>query len=120
MPMSPATNCKLLERARGTYSAPCKILGPGGQQIIGASLELDATDYDANDGSSPMLIAFELTDRAVGLEEQRLALITRYVGELRGVLPAVKVGRWHQVEMALDKIVDLRMAAEIPLANIGP
>lgn len=47
-------------------------------------------------------------------------MIKRYVGELRGVLPAVKVGRWHQVEMALDKIVDLRMAAEIPLANIGP
>jgi len=40
------------------------------------------------------------------------------------VLPAVKVGRWYQnvggwyqVEMALNKIVDLRLAAEIPLAQ---
>ena len=33
------------------------------------------------------------------------------------MLPAVKVGRWYQVEMALNKIVDLRLAAEIPLAK---
>jgi hypothetical protein len=35
--------------------------------------------------------ATELTDCALGLEEQRLALINRYVADLRGVLPAVKV-----------------------------
>jgi hypothetical protein len=34
--------------------------------------------------------ASELTDCALGLEEQRLARITRYVADLRGVLPAVK------------------------------
>jgi hypothetical protein len=61
--------------------------------------------------------ATELTDRALGLEEQRVAQIKRYVAELRGVMPAVKVGRWYQVEMALNKIVDLRLAAEIPLAQ---
>jgi hypothetical protein len=113
-------------------------------QIIGA-LELDATqaaafwpvykkyeaelanignqryaaieNYAANYGSLTDANASKLTDRTGGLEGQRLALIKRYVGELRGVLPAVKVGRWYQVEMALDKIVDLRMAAEIPLAK---
>ena len=49
--------------------------------------------------------------------EQRLALIKRYVGEFRKVLPAVKVGRWYQAETALNKIVDLRIAAEVPLAK---
>jgi hypothetical protein len=114
-------------------------------QFIGAALQLDATqaaafwpvykkyeaelatigderfagikDYAAHYGSLTDAKATELTDRALGLEEQRLALIKRYVAELRGVLPAVKVGRWYQVEMALNKIVDLRMAAEIPLAQ---
>ncbi len=114
-------------------------------QIVGAALALDATqaaafwpvykkyeaelakigderyagikDYAANYGSLTDAKATELTDRALGLEEKRLALIKQYVGELRGVLPAVKVGRWYQVEMALNKIVDLRMAAEIPLAQ---
>jgi len=33
------------------------------------------------------------------------------------VLPPVKVGRWYQTEMALNKIVDLRIAAEVPLAR---
>ena len=52
--------------------------------------------------------ASELTDCALGLEEQRLALIKRYVADLRGGLPAVKAGSCYQVEMALNKIVGLR------------
>jgi len=114
-------------------------------QIIGAALELDATqaaafwpvykkyeaelgaigdaryagikDYAKNYGTLTDAKANELTDGAIGLEEKRLALVKKYVTELRGVLPAVKVGRWYQVEMALNKIVDLRLAAEIPLAK---
>ena len=46
--------------------------------------------------------ATELTGRAFGLEEQLLALSTRYVVELRGALPAVKVGRSPCPLFALD------------------
>jgi hypothetical protein len=114
-------------------------------QIIGAALELDATqaaafwpaykkyeaelaaigdqryagikDYAAHYGSLTDAKATELTDKALGLEEQRLALVKRYAGEFRKVLPPVKVARWVQTEMALNKIVDLRLAAEVPLAR---
>ena|SRR4249919_3119822 len=114
-------------------------------QIVGAALELDATqaaafwpvykkyegelaaigderyagikDYAAHYGTLTPEKATELTDKAISLEEKRLALIKRYVGEFRAVLPPVKVGRWYQVEMALNKIVDLRLAAEVPLAK---
>jgi hypothetical protein len=114
-------------------------------QIIGQALELDATqsaafwpiykkyetelaaigdqryagikDYAAHYGSLTDAKAAELTDTAVGLEEKRLALIKRYVGQFRSVLPAVKVARWYQTEMALNKIIDLRVAAEVPLAK---
>jgi hypothetical protein len=114
-------------------------------QIIGAALELDATqsaafwpvykkyeaelatigdqryagikDYAAHYGSLTDAKATELTDKALGLEEQRLALVKRYAGEFRKGLPPVKVARWVQTEMALNKIVDLRLAAEVPLAR---
>ena len=114
-------------------------------QIVGAALELDATqaaafwpvykkyeaelaaigderyagikDYAAHYGTLTPEKATELTDKAISLEEKRLALIKRYVGEFRAVLPPQKVGRWYQVEMALNKIVDLRLAAEVPLAK---
>jgi len=114
-------------------------------QIIGAALELDATeaaafwpvykkyegelaaigdkryagikDYAASYGKLTDAKATELVDGALGLEEQRLALIKRYLGEFRKVLPAVKAARWYQTEMALNKIVDLRLAAEVPLAK---
>jgi len=114
-------------------------------QIVGAALELDATqaaafwpvykkyeaelaaigderyagikDYAAHYGTLTPEKATELTDKAISLEEKRLALIKQYVGEFRAVLPPQKVGRWYQVEMALNKIVDLRLAAEVPLAK---
>ena len=114
-------------------------------KIIGAALELDATqsaafwpvykkyeaelaaigdqryaaikDYAAHYGSLTDAKATELSDKALALEEQRLALIKRYAGEFRKIVPPVKVARWVQTEMALNKIVDLRVAAEVPLAK---
>ena len=112
-------------------------------QIIGAALELDATQaaafwpvykqyeaelmtlgdkryagikaYASTYGSLSDAKATELIDLAIGLEEQRLALIRRYLGEFRKVIPGVKVGRWYQAEMGLNRIVDVRLAAELPL-----
>ena len=114
-------------------------------KIIGAALELDATqsaafwpvykkyeaelaaigdqryaaikDYAAHYGSLTDAKATELSDKALALEEQRLALVNRYAGEFRTIVPPVKVARWVQTEMALNKIVDLRVAAEVPLAK---
>ena len=112
-------------------------------QVIGAALELDASQaaafwpvykqyeaefakigdaryagiksYAANYGTLTDAKANELIDLALGLEEQRLALIKRYLGEFRKVLPGVKAARWYQAEMGLNRIVDIRLAAELPL-----
>jgi hypothetical protein len=114
-------------------------------QVIGAALELSATesaafwpvykqyeadlgkigeerfagikDYAANYATLTPDKAAELTDRALALEEKRLALVKRALGQIRAVLPAAKAARWYQVEMALNKALDLRLAAEIPLAR---
>ena len=74
-------------------------------------------DYAANYATLTPAKATELTDRALALEEKRLALVKRALGQVRAVLPATKAARWYQVEMALNKAVDLRLAAEIPLAH---
>jgi hypothetical protein len=112
-------------------------------QIIGAALELDATQaaafwpvykqyeaelmavgdkryagikaYASGYGSLTDAKATELIDLALALEEQRLALVKKYLGEFRKVIPSVKVGRWYQAEMGLNRIVDVRLAAELPL-----
>jgi len=114
-------------------------------QVIGAALELSASegaafwpvykqyeaelmkigeerfaaikDYAANYATLTPAKATELTDRALALEEKRLTLVKRALGQVRTVLPATKAARWYQVEMALNKAVDLRLAAEIPLAK---
>ena len=74
-------------------------------------------DYAANYATLTPAKATELTDRALALEEKRLALVKRALGQIRTVLPPAKAARWYQVEMALNKAVDLRLAAEIPLAQ---
>jgi hypothetical protein len=73
-------------------------------------------DYAANFDTLTDAKAADLTDRAIALESKRLDLVKHYVAELRGVLPATKVGRWYQIETALNRAVDLKVASEIPLA----
>jgi hypothetical protein len=73
-------------------------------------------DYAAHFDTLTDAKAADLTDRAITLESKRLDLIKHYVDELRGVLPATKVGRWYQIETALNRAVDLKVASEIPLA----
>jgi hypothetical protein len=72
-------------------------------------------DYAAHFDTLTDAKAADLTDRAIALEGKRLDLIRHYVGELRGVLPATKVGRWYQIETALNRAADLKVASEIPL-----
>ena len=75
----------------------------GGSGTIGDARYAGIKDYAAHYGTLTDAKATELTDGAIALEEKRLALIKRYVADLRGILPAVKVARFYQVEMALNK-----------------
>ena len=103
-------------------------------QLIGEALDLDATqaaafwpvykqyeaefakigdaryagikDYAANYGSITDAKATELIDLALRLEEQRLALIKRYLGEFRKVLPGVKAARYSPMNCAALPLPD--------------
>jgi hypothetical protein len=54
----------------------------------------------------------------LGIERDRVALRERYVPRVRAVLPATKAARFFQIENKLDAIVNLSIAAEIPLVPL--
>jgi ribosomal protein S18 len=61
--------------------------------------------------------AAELTARALAMEEQRLQIIKKYIGEFGKVLPAKQVARLFQLEMQMQRMIDLQIAAALPLVQ---
>jgi hypothetical protein len=61
--------------------------------------------------------AKELLERAMGIQEQSLALQRKYKDEFLKVLPAKTVARFFQVESRLNNLIDLEISSQIPLVN---
>jgi len=61
--------------------------------------------------------AKELTAKALGVEEQRLQIIKKYIGEFSKVLPAKQVARFFQLELQMQRMIDLQIATELPLVQ---
>ena len=59
--------------------------------------------------------ARELTTRALAIEEQRLAVIRKYIEEFDRVLSAKQTARFFQLELQMQRMIDLQVAAELPL-----
>jgi len=74
-------------------------------------------DYAAHLGTIDDAKAKELTARAMALEEQRLQLVKKYIDEFGKVLPAKQVARFFQLEMQMQRMVDIQVAAELPLVQ---
>ena len=74
-------------------------------------------DYAAHLGTIDDEKATELTARSMALEEQRLQLVKKYIDEFGKVLPAKQVARFFQLEMQMQRMVDIQVAAELPLVQ---
>jgi hypothetical protein len=74
-------------------------------------------DYAAHLDTLDEEKAKELTTRAMTLEEQRLNLVKKYIDEFGKVLSAKQVARFFQLEMQMQRIVDVQVAAELPLVQ---
>ena len=74
-------------------------------------------DYAAHLGTIDDEKAKELTVRSMALEEQRLQLVKKYIDEFGKVLPAKQVARFFQLEMQMQRMVDIQVAAELPLVQ---
>jgi hypothetical protein len=71
--------------------------------------------YAANYDSMTDKVAKDLVANAFKLNEQRTGLLKKYHGKVGKVLPPTLAARWIQVESALNALVDLQVASELPL-----
>jgi hypothetical protein len=74
-------------------------------------------DYAAHLESIDDKKAKDLTAKALAVEEKRLQVIKKYIGEFDKVLSAKQVARFFQLEMQMQRMVDLQVAAELPLVE---
>jgi hypothetical protein len=59
--------------------------------------------------------AKDLTARAAEVEEQRLATMKQYIAEFDKVLPARRVARLFQLELQMERLIDVQISARLPL-----
>jgi hypothetical protein len=72
-------------------------------------------DYAAHLDSIDDNKAKELTMKAATIEQQRLDVDKKYIDEFSKVLSAKQVVRFFQLEIQMQRMVDIQVAAELPL-----
>ncbi len=72
-------------------------------------------DYAASYQTMTDAKAQELADRMLAWDEKRVELKKAYFGKFRKVLPAVKAARLLQIENRISMLIDLQIAASVPL-----
>jgi hypothetical protein len=64
--------------------------------------------------------ADQLAQRALNLDDQRLALRRKYYDSFKKVLPTVLVVRFFQIESQIQMILDLQIASNLPIMEEAP
>ncbi len=59
--------------------------------------------------------ATKLVEKVFDIEEKRTSLKRKYFKKFCKVIPAVKAARFFQIENQLNAVIDLRLAASLPL-----
>ena len=77
-------------------------------------------DYAANYQTMTDVKAKELTNRMLAWQEKKLKLTKKYAAEFSKVLPATKVARLLQLENHIGLLIDLQIAANVPLIEKAP
>jgi len=74
-------------------------------------------DYAENYDSLSDEKAKELTTKALDLEVKRAELKKQYLPKFESVLPGKKLARFYQIESRLNMLIDLQLAANLPIAK---
>ena len=74
-------------------------------------------DYAGHYGTTTDDQAESMLDDYFKMAEDRLKLKKKYIKKFKKVLSSAKVARYYQLENKLDAIIDLEIAAEIPLVR---
>jgi hypothetical protein len=89
------------------YEAELRRLGDAKLALI--------NDYADNYKSMNDAKAGELTSKAIELDIQRTSLLKQYLPEFQKALTNRRAAQFYQIEMPLLKIVDLQIAAQLPM-----
>ena len=74
-----------------------------------------ASDYMKNYASMDDKTADELMNRSLLAEQELLDLKKEYLKKMSGVLPAILVGKYYQIENRISGLIDLVRMSSIPL-----
>lgn len=74
-------------------------------------------DYASNYATLTDAKALELAARSMDFQEKRMSLRKAYMEDLKKVLPGILVARLMQLENQTDLLIDLEIAAQVPLAD---
>jgi hypothetical protein len=73
--------------------------------------------YAANYGSMTPEVADQLATKLLDIEQQRNALKRTYYGKFKNALDPITAARFLQVENQLENLIDLQIAARLPVVN---
>jgi hypothetical protein len=74
-------------------------------------------DYAAHIESLDDAKAKQLTESALDLEGRRLALLRQYLPRFEAALAPKRAARFCQVELQINRLIDLQIAAQVPLVR---
>jgi hypothetical protein len=74
-------------------------------------------DYAANYDNLTATVADQLANKLLIIEQQRTELKRKYYSRFKDALDAVTAVRFLQVENQLERLIDLQIAAELPVAK---
>jgi hypothetical protein len=83
-----------------------------GEQIVAV-----IRDYAKNYDNMTDKAADNLAGRVLSIEDQRNALKKKYYERLKAELGAITAARFLQVENQLERLIDLQVAAELPVVS---
>lgn len=72
-------------------------------------------EYAANYDSMTDKMAGNLAGRAIKINESRTGLLKKYYGKVSKALSPKLAARWIQVENAMNALIDVQVASELPL-----
>jgi hypothetical protein len=86
-----------------------------GDQVVSAVMTY-ADNYDKMNDS----LADQLATRVLDIERERNALKSKYYKRFRAAMGGITAMRFLQVENQLERLVDLQVASQLPVAQQEP
>jgi hypothetical protein len=72
-------------------------------------------DYAANYATMTDVVAKDLVKRSFQWQEGNTKLLKKYYGKMEKAISPIAAARWVQAEHAINSMIDVQVASEVPL-----